>query len=146
MIQSVLVFALGFLGAVLIALMVAPAIWRRAVYLTRKRIEAALPLTANELNAEKDKLRAEHALAVRRVEMQVRALREEVSAQKIFIEEKADKLRETEGKLAASMAEGQRLGEELNTLTNRFHEQTAQMSETTVLLEVDAQRTGNAHR
>ncbi|MFZ2099405.1 MAG: hypothetical protein WAU86_02450 [Oricola sp.] len=135
MVQSVLVFALGFLGAVLIALMVAPAIWRRAVYLTRKRIEASLPLTANELNAEKDKLRAEHALAVRRVEMQVRALREEVSAQKIFIEEKADKLRETEGRLAASLAEGQRLGDELNTLTNRFHEQTAQMSETTVLLE-----------
>jgi hypothetical protein len=57
LLQSVLIFTFGFLAAALLALMAAPAMWRRAVYLTRKRIEAALPLSINELNAEKDAAR-----------------------------------------------------------------------------------------
>ena len=135
MIQSVLIFALGFLAAVLLALMVAPAIWRRVVYLTRKRIEAALPLSANELNAERDKLRAEHALAVRRVEMQVQGLREEGTRQKIFIEEQGDKLRDLEKKLADSEDKGTRLQAEVESLTERVHELTTEMSDTSVMLE-----------
>lgn len=135
MIQSVLIFTLGFLAAVLFALMVAPTIWRRAVYLTRKRIEAALPLSVNELNAEKDKLRAEHALAVRRVEMQVRALREEGARQKIFIEEQGDKLRDLEKKLADSEEQGSRLEGEVASLTERVHEMTTELSDTSVVLE-----------
>lgn len=135
MIQSVLIFTLGFLAAVLLALMVAPTIWRRAVYLTRKRIEAALPLSINELNAEKDKLRAEHALAVRRVEMQVHALREEGSRQKIFIEEQGDRLRDLEKKLAASDAKGAELQGEVESLKERVHELTTELSDTSVALE-----------
>jgi chromosome segregation ATPase len=135
LVQSILIFTLGFLAAALLALMVAPAIWRRAVYLTRKRIEAALPLTANELNAEKDKLRAEHAMAVRRVEMRVRKLREEGASQKIAFEEQADKLRKVEKELAESAANGVRLEGELDDLTGRYHEQTTNLSEISILLE-----------
>ena len=76
MLQTVLIFAFGFLAAALLALMAAPAVWRRAVYLTRKRIEAALPLSLNELNAEKDALRAEHAMAMRRMELRLKDTRE----------------------------------------------------------------------
>lgn len=68
LIQSGLFFLLGFLIAGFLALLVAPTIWRRAVFLTRKRIESAIPLTANELQADKDKLRAESAMAITRVE------------------------------------------------------------------------------
>jgi chromosome segregation ATPase len=135
LVQSILIFTLGFLAAALLALMVAPAIWRRAVYLTRKRIEAALPLTANELNAEKDKLRAEHAMAVRRVEMRVRKMREESASQKIAFEEQAGKLRKVEKELAESSANGVRLEGELDELTGRYHEQTTNLSETAILLE-----------
>jgi len=135
LIQSILIFALGFLAAVLLALMVAPTIWRRAVYLTRKRIEAALPLSINELNAEKDKLRAEHALAVRRVEMQVRALREEGAQQKIFIEEQGGKLHGLEKALADSDAKGAELAKEVESLTGRVHELTTELTDTSVTLE-----------
>lgn len=55
--------------------MIAPTLWRRAVFLTRKRIESAIPLTANELQADKDKQRAEHAMALRKVEILVGKLR-----------------------------------------------------------------------
>ena len=52
-----------------------PAVWRRAVRLTKKRIEAATPMTMAEFRADKDQLRAEFALSTRRLEMNVEALR-----------------------------------------------------------------------
>ncbi len=69
MIQTALYFALGFLAAVLLALLVVPPIWHRAIYLTRKRVEAETPLTLNEIQAQHDGLRAEHALANRKLEL-----------------------------------------------------------------------------
>ncbi|MEO0544512.1 MAG: hypothetical protein AAFY99_11900 [Pseudomonadota bacterium] len=68
MIQSVFLFAFGAFSAFLFCLLIAPAFWRRAVYLTQKRIESAVPLTLNELQADKDRLRAEHAIAIQKVE------------------------------------------------------------------------------
>jgi chromosome segregation ATPase len=74
-------FALGALAASLIMLMVMPAIWRRAVRLTKKRIEAATPITLAEFRADKDQLRAEFALSTRRLEMNVEQLRKRLSEQ-----------------------------------------------------------------
>lgn len=79
-IQTALFFILGFLSAVFLALLVAPAIWRRAVLLTRRRVEAALPLTMNEIQADKDRLRAEHAVAARQLEMTIKSQRDKISA------------------------------------------------------------------
>lgn len=81
MVQSVLLFSLGFLCAAFLALMIAPAIWRRAVLLTRKRIEASVPLTLNEIQADKDRMRAEFAMSTRRLEMSVKNFREKAAAQ-----------------------------------------------------------------
>ncbi|TPK65253.1 hypothetical protein FJ546_08530 [Mesorhizobium sp. B2-4-19] len=85
MVQSVLFFALGFLCAGFLALMVAPAVWRRAVALTRRRIEASIPLTQTEIQADKDRIRAEYAMATRRLEMNVKALREKAAEQLVEI-------------------------------------------------------------
>ena len=85
MVQSVLFFALGFLCAGFLALMVAPAVWRRAVALTRRRIEASIPLTQSEIQADKDRIRAEYAMANRRLEMNVKALREKAAEQLVEI-------------------------------------------------------------
>jgi chromosome segregation ATPase len=74
-------FVLGFLGAALLALMIMPAIWRRATRLTKKRIEAATPMTMSEFRADKDQLRAEFALSTRRLEMNVEALRKRLAGQ-----------------------------------------------------------------
>ncbi len=74
-------FVLGFLGATLLALMIMPAIWRRATRLTKKRIEAATPMTMSEFRADKDQLRAEFALSTRRLEMNVEALRKRLAGQ-----------------------------------------------------------------
>jgi chromosome segregation ATPase len=85
LVQSVLFFALGFLCAGFLALMVAPAVWRRAVALTRRRIEASIPLTRSEIQADKDRIRAEYAMATRRLEMNVKALREKAAEQLVEI-------------------------------------------------------------
>ena len=74
-------FALGLLAAGLVALAIMPAVWRRAVRLTKKRIEAATPITMAEFRADKDQLRAEFALSTRRLEMNVEALRRRLADQ-----------------------------------------------------------------
>ncbi|MCC0043842.1 MAG: hypothetical protein H6892_05515 [Brucellaceae bacterium] len=93
MIQSILFFSLGFLCAGFLALMVAPAIWRRAVVLTRRRIEASVPLSLNEIQADKDRMRAEFAMSTRRLEMSVKSFKEKAAAQIIEINKNRDELR-----------------------------------------------------
>lgn len=85
MVQSILFFVLGFLCAGFLALLVAPAIWRRAVALTRKRVEGSMPLTLAEIQADKDRVRAEFAMSTRRLEMSVKSLREKSAEQLVEI-------------------------------------------------------------
>jgi len=80
-VENIMYFALGLLIAGLVALMIMPAIWRRAVRLTKKRIEAATPMTMAEFRADKDQLRAEFALSTRRLEMNVEQLRRRLAEQ-----------------------------------------------------------------
>ncbi|RWK63946.1 hypothetical protein [Mesorhizobium sp.] len=94
MVQSVLFFVLGFLCAGFVALMIAPAIWRRAVTLTRKRVEGSMPLTLAEIQAEKDRIRAEFAMSTRRLEMSVKALREKSAEQLVEIGRGREALKE----------------------------------------------------
>ncbi|HVW91123.1 MAG TPA: hypothetical protein VHB74_00805 [Devosia sp.] len=80
-IESMMYFALGALVAALVMLMIMPAIWRRAVRLTKKRIEAATPITLAEFRADKDQLRAEFALERRKLEIIIEQLRARLSDQ-----------------------------------------------------------------
>lgn len=75
LIENGLYFALGFLASALFALMIMPSVWHRAVRLTKKRIEAATPMTMAEFRADKDQLRAEFAIATRKLERSVEVLR-----------------------------------------------------------------------
>jgi chromosome segregation ATPase len=85
LVQSVLFFALGFLCAVFLVSLIAPAVWRRAVVLTRRRLEASLPLTQAEIQADKDRVRAEYAMTTRRLEITVKNLQEKVAEQLVEI-------------------------------------------------------------
>jgi hypothetical protein len=73
-IETVMIFALGFLAAALCALLLLPAVNARAIRLSRRRIEARLPLSVAEVAAEKDHLRAEFAVTRRRLERRVEAV------------------------------------------------------------------------
>lgn len=116
MIQTTLFFILGFLSAGFLALLVAPAIWRRAVALTKKRVEAAMPQTIEEIQAGRDQVRAELAISMRQLEMQAKSLKEKSAAQMVEIgrcrEELSRVVEERDGK-AATIAELERQAEEL---------------------------------
>lgn len=81
LVENIMYFALGLLVAGMLGLIVMPAVWQRAVRLTKKRIEAATPITMAEFRADKDQLRAEFALSTRRLEMNVEALRRRLAEQ-----------------------------------------------------------------
>jgi DNA repair exonuclease SbcCD ATPase subunit len=99
-IQSTLFFVLGVLCAGFLALLIAPALWRRAVALTRKRIEASMPLTLNEMQAGMDRVRAEAAMNIRRLEISVKSLKEKVANQLIEINRSREELRRLAGENA----------------------------------------------
>lgn len=73
-IETVMIFALGFLAASLCALLLLPAVNARAARLSERRIAARLPLSISEVAAEKDYLRAQFAVAQRRLERKVEAV------------------------------------------------------------------------
>jgi hypothetical protein len=75
MIELSMYFGIGFLGAALVGLLVIPFVHGRAVRLTRRRLEAAIPTSIAAIQADKDYLRAEFAIATRRLEMGVENLR-----------------------------------------------------------------------
>jgi chromosome segregation ATPase len=81
MILAIMYSALGFLLATLLALLILPAVWRRAVRLTTKRIEGAIPVSMAEIQADKDQLRAEFAMSARRLEHDADLLRERTVVQ-----------------------------------------------------------------
>ncbi len=71
-----MVFALGFLSAGLLTLLFLPLFWRRAVRLSTHRLEMQMPLSMQEIVAERDQLRATHATEKRRIEQQTQLVRD----------------------------------------------------------------------
>lgn len=61
--------ALGFVLASLCGLLLAPPLWRRAVRLTTRKLEATMPMSIADIQADKDQMRAEFAMKLRRVEI-----------------------------------------------------------------------------
>ncbi len=101
MVQSVLFFILGFLCAGFLAALLGPAIWRRAVRLTRRRVEASLPLSLAEIQADKDRVRADCAMAVRKLEISLKASQEKATAQTVEIARGHEDLKAAKAEVAA---------------------------------------------
>jgi competence protein ComGC len=81
-IQFTLLVLLGFLLASFFFILIAPSFWRRAERLTRKRMEATMPLTLAEIEAEKDQLRASYAVKLRKLEGALNKAREKSAHQR----------------------------------------------------------------
>ena len=61
MIESLMLCGIGLLAGCLLMLLFFPAVHQRAVRLTRRDLVDATPLTAKEIQAEKDQLRARNS-------------------------------------------------------------------------------------
>jgi hypothetical protein len=75
MIESLMLCGIGLLAGCLLMLLFFPAVHRRTVRLTRRDLVDATPLTAKEIQAEKDQLRAQFAVSVRRLELNMEQMR-----------------------------------------------------------------------
>ena len=85
MVQSIMLLALGFLLATLVSLLLAPVVWRRAARLATKRLKASLPISLTDFHAEKDQLRAKHAIEVRALEVNLDLAKEKTAQQMVEI-------------------------------------------------------------
>lgn len=146
MIQNGLFFALGFLCAILIALAAAPAIWRRAELLTRRRIEASLPMTSDEIAAERDRVRAGHAMAIRKVEIEGRRAADRASKLAIDLARRHEELKALQAQndaLLASIAgletEQERLGAQLTERIATIEALGEKLSQAASQIETNAQ-------
>jgi hypothetical protein len=71
----------GFvLAGCLLMLMFIPPVHERAVRITKRQIVDATPLTVNEIQADKDHLRAEFAMSVRRLEIGMEEMQAKASS------------------------------------------------------------------
>jgi hypothetical protein len=70
-IEMAMLAALGFLAAALLALFIAPLYRRRVARLTTEMLKRSMPLTEAEIRADKDRLRAEFAIRIHKLETKV---------------------------------------------------------------------------
>lgn len=76
MIEYAILFGLGFLTATLLALLIAPAIHRHIVAYTENRIRATMPISPQEVRAQKDMARALYAAENAKVRQELDTERE----------------------------------------------------------------------
>jgi len=107
-IEYALLFALGFLTAGLLGLMVAPAIQRRIVRFAEDRLKATMPLSPQEVRAQKDAARATYAAENAKTMQALRRERDkgvELMLQKEKIHQEATRLAAENTDLQAQMAD-----------------------------------------
>lgn len=149
MIQTALFFILGFLSAMFLAVLFAPTLMRRTERLTRKRIEISMPLKMNDIQADKDRLRAEFAMNTRKLEISAKALNEKNIQQTLELEKKRDEIKYLgeevavrdvkiaglesrievlESDLSNSIAKNEQLSERLTSIERTLEERTQELT------------------
>jgi hypothetical protein len=119
MINALMFGALGFLLACLLALMLAAPLWNRAVRLTTRKLEATMPMSLNDIQADKDQLRAEFAIEIRKVEVALEKAKDKATRELIEANKRRVEIAVLNGELATAKAQLQE-----NENANRVLQQT----------------------
>ncbi|HWL06078.1 MAG TPA: hypothetical protein VNQ99_14265 [Xanthobacteraceae bacterium] len=90
MIEPAMYFTIGVLIALLFTIALIPLVHNRAERLTIKRLEAAVPVSLVEIEADKDQLRADFAMTARRLETTIEQLRANTAIQMAEIGRKTE--------------------------------------------------------
>ena len=125
-----MVFALGFFVASLIALAAAPAFWRRAIRLSKRRLEMQLPLSPEEILAGRDLLRAEFAVECRRLEQTAEALNLVHAADMAELGRRAAIIADQDADLLALSQQNNERGANLAALQRALAETSAELATT----------------
>lgn len=137
-IQNLMLVALGFLVAALVVALLMPAYRRRAVRLTTEQIKRAMPLTEAEIRADKDRLRAEYAITIHRLEMKLDEANLAAARQLVEINRRDASISRLEGemgKLATSLEEFENARRVLEqTVTDRLPRVEGRLAEAKKML------------
>ena len=96
-INTAMLVGLGFLIAAFLAVLIAPAYRRRTVRLTTDALKRSLPLTEAEMRADKDRLRADHAIRIHNLESKLESVTLGSSRQIIEVNRRDARISELEG-------------------------------------------------
>ena len=141
MIEQAMMFALGFAICGLLAIAILPAFWRRAMRLSARRVQMQVPLSMDEILAERDLLRAEFAVTQRRLEQRLEALvarqaqdmralggsQAEAAQSKHNYEKTASQLAERDQQYAQARDQLAALGKQLNEVSALRDQQETQL-------------------
>lgn len=118
MLQDVMLIGLGFLTAVLIALLLAPPFRQRAVNLTTKHIRARSPLTMAEIQADRDQIRAKYAIDIRKLEVLSAQMTEKLTHQSIEISNRVEEVGKLKSIVQQQTGQIEQKDERLESLSN----------------------------
>jgi len=107
----ILIFALGFLAAAMLAMFITPAIYGRVVKLTEKRIEATVPTSHAEIKSKADLMRARFASETAKLSAQLRMERDKNTANTL----KANQLQTDLARVSGEKSQAKQTIEELLT-------------------------------
>ena len=100
MLEPVMYAGLGFLAGCLLMVVFIPHVHERAVRLTARKFLAATPLSYAEMQAQKDLLRAEFAMSMRRVELSAEATKAKAVEQLCQVGKKVAEVQHLKSELA----------------------------------------------
>ncbi|MGE0698030.1 MAG: hypothetical protein AB7O57_02945 [Hyphomicrobiaceae bacterium] len=149
-IQSGMLMALGFLAASLMVLLLAPAFWSRAVRLTTRRIKQTMPLSETEIEADRDRIRAEYAIKMHKLETLVEQVKLAGARQQIEINRRDARINTLEAdleKLQASYEEAQNARRVLEqTIADRLPKMEGRLTEARKVLHAREREIGELTR
>jgi chromosome segregation ATPase len=122
MVESIMFFGGGFLVAGLFALVMISFVHHRAVRLTQRRLEDAIPVSMAEIQADKDNLRAEFAMSARRLEMSVEQLKAKATNQLGDIARKTEAINRLKAELAEKTSVTDELDAKAKSLSSKIRE------------------------
>jgi len=126
-IEYAILFGLGFLTATLLALLIAPAIHRRIVAYTENRLRATMPISPQEVRAQKDMARALYAAENAKVRQELDTEREKNTSLRLANE--------------AASSDAYRLGEQNRGLSVKIEELTLEIDELRSALDQSEENT-----
>src|SRR3954451_8559088 len=141
-----MIFALGFFVAGLLALLFLPAVQRRAARLSARRLEMQLPLSMEEIVAERDQLRAEFAVERRRIEQKLEAAGEAAAEHMGEIGRHTAMINDLNGQLTNTREELRAVGEAKDALHRAMTETEATLAATLKAQQDESGAHGGATR
>jgi predicted nucleic acid-binding Zn-ribbon protein len=141
LVEPAIFFLVGFLTAALAALLVAPAISRRARRLAFARARLQSPLSETQARADRDALRGQHAVELMRLEARLRAVEDDRAIHRVELGRQASRIVAIEDLSAERAAEIDRQRAELTALHSEARDMNVQLAtQEMVLHDLTSQR------